>query len=345
VEDSSCAVKSNWLALLLLGVITAGLLVIWPGQLAAAHPNAELMKFITLTCVYTLFLVVWKTHGVVFSVGAILIFLLSDRQSPESRSELFWQLEQVVMLACLGIHLIAWSAIQKPTFSRPFWVIATAAMIGCCTLVWIEARQASVYLASNPNEGWMVADQRIRDSTFILVALGGLLPLVAARKKAAAWFWLAVCLVAPVTGFGLARLYFEDVRPEHVLDGAQWGRLLVDLNRWAAQPDLGRILEGWCWATPWLVVVLMAIGFWRAVARGFRQRRKGDMPLAWLIALATPLLLAALLPASSESLHPIGLMWLGIALSVFAIADLALLLYEQLALPVPEIGPAKVPRV
>jgi len=90
---------------------------------------------------------------------------------------------------------------------------------------------------------------------------------------------------------------------------------------------------------------LMLIGLWRTIGRGFRQRKRGELPVAWLISLTTAILLVTLLPVSSATFHPVGLLWLGIVLSVFGVADLLLLLFEQLALPAPQTGPSDVPRV
>jgi hypothetical protein len=94
-----------------------------------------------------------------------------------------------------------------------------------------------------------------------------------------------------------------------------------------------------------MLLPLMAVGLWRALGRGFRQRRREQIPMAWLLLLAAFPLPIALLPASSESLRPLGLFWLGIALSVFAVADLALVIYERLALEAPKTGPSDVPHV
>jgi len=127
--------------------------------------------------------------------------------------------------------------------------------------------------------------------------------------------------------------------------GRHWDRCFQRFDRMGIRSGRAYSMRGLVLDNPILVLPLMLIGLWRTIGRGLRQRKRGELPVAWLITLAAAMLLASLLPVSSETLHPVGLLWLGIVLSVFAVADLLLLLFEQLALPVPQTGPSNVPRV
>jgi hypothetical protein len=288
----------------------------------------------------------WKTHGIVFGIVAATIFLISDKQRPDYPAEAVWSFEQMLMFACVGFHVIAWSYLDRRPLAAPLWAILSTSIVGISTLAWIEARLMATRIAVQGADGWVTADQRIRMCLFIFLVFGGLFGLLATRfRAAAAWVWALMCLAAPIAGYGAARLFYDDVRPDMAIGRGHWERIFTDLGQWFTQPNFMRAVEGWCWTEPWVVLPLMVIGLWRALARGFRQRRKSETPIAWLVLVAALPMFVALLPVSTDSLHPIGLLWLGVALSVFAVADLSLLVYEQLALPVPEAGPSKVPHV
>jgi hypothetical protein len=344
MNDAAAAKLPGRFSALVLATVTAWLLLLRPGQLAPDHPYVSLRLFAALIATYVLYLVAWKNHGALYGVVGIIIFLMSDRPRPEYPEEIVWQLNQILFLALLGFQLIAWSELNNQTTKRTLWlkvIICTWMTVG---LIWVEAHETGRFLAAHPSAGWTVADQRMRNCSFILAAGGALLAFWYSRKNAASWVWLLACLAAPAAGFGLARLYVP-VEPDDVLRGAQWPRVPADWQHWLKRPDLFEVVTSWAWATAWLVLPLLALGLWRALGRGFRQRRQGAMPLAWLLLLAALLLAAALVPVSSETLRPFGLLWLAVALPVFAVADLALLLYEQLALPAPLAGPSDVPRV
>ena len=334
--------RFSWL---LLGGLTAWLLILRPGQLAPSRPYSDVFLIVNLAGLYVLYLVSWKSHGLIYSIASILIFLLSDRPSIDFSEVAIWQLNQICFLICLGLHLIVWSELNTARKSAPFWVIVSVSLFASTALLWIEAEYSWRRFAAHPNEGWSVANQRIRICTWIVLIGGGILAVCCrARRNPGAWIWLAACLVAPAAGLGIAHLYLA-AQPEHLLAGGNWDRLVMDFVRWFERPDLNGAIEGWCWTTPSVVLPLMLIGLWRTVARGFRQRRRGMMPVAWLVFLSAVLLAIALVPVSSETLRPLGLCWLGIALSVFAVADLALMIYERMALEAPPTGPSDVPHV
>jgi len=323
-------------SLLILAAVALWLLVQRPGQLAN---TGEFSSSIILNVIFSasiLFLVAWANHGVVLGLAAIFLFVFSDPTPPESWIESFWQLNQVLFLACLGIHLYIWTELNNGQHSLSFWIVCALCVIGISSLLWIGEYRTSELLAQEPTDRWDIANQRLRNCSFAMLVGGGVLPFLFARfRRGEARTWAGICLVAPGAGYAIASLLEADTHG-YLFYPARWGRLFADLSAWSGQPDLHSVVAGWCWASPTLVLPLMAIGLWRAGARGFKQRRKGILPVAWLVLLAAILLLAALLPASSEILKPTGLLWLSVALCVFAVGDLLLLLFEQLALPAPE---------
>ncbi|MCE9533556.1 MAG: hypothetical protein K8T89_20895 [Planctomycetes bacterium] len=345
MNDTARSAPSAWFSAIGLAGFTVWLLLVRPGQLAPHRPYADLALFSTLVGAYSLYILSWKTHGILFSIIGMMIFTLSDRQPTDSRDEAGWILDQIFFLALFGVQLLIWSELNKHPVAGKFWLLAAVGMAALSALIWIDAEQASRVLNKPENRAWAILDQRMRICSFVLLALGGFLGwLLAPRRQSIALLAPVFGLAAPVAGFLIASLY-APVKFEHLTHGGAWNRLGSDLSTWWSQADSLKMCAGWCWTSTSVVISLMLIGFWRTVARGFKQRRKGESPIAWLLSLATILLLGALLPASSESLHPLGLLWLGIALSVFAVADLLLLFFEQLALPTPATGPSNVPRV
>jgi hypothetical protein len=328
-----------------LTVLTAWLLLLRPGQLALDGPYSRIELAGALVSIYALFFVFKNSYGILFSIFAIIIFIISDRQINESHAMAAWYGNQVFLLAALTLNLIAWPQVERRPFKRFNWLLLSIANIILSAMIWIAAGYTAEYFPDPAHGGLTTSNQRIRMCSFVLLTLGGALAARLSHKKTtAAWLWLIVGLVAPAAGYGLASL-FTSVQPEYAVNGTRWDACFDDLSAWISRPDRMSRCEGWCWTTSSLVLPLMLIGLWRTIARGFRQRKRGELPVAWLITLAAAMLLASLLPVSSESLRPVGLLWLGIVLSVLAVADLLLLLYEQLALPAPQTGPSDVPRV
>lgn len=334
----------NWFSGLLLASLTLWLLVVRPGQLAPSRPYADLLLMGSLTGMYVLYLVNWKTHGIVYGIVSLSIFLLSDRLSVEYPTEAGWHLLQVAFIACFGLHVVVWTSLSDGRTSSVFWIIAAACMVALLSLLWIEAERTRQFLNQQHLEGWIIADQRNRICAFILSIAGGIACIwYRGGRSAAAWIWGIICLLAPVAGYGVAML-FGPVSIDAVINGGHWERIFADHSRRLTAVSRSD-LEGWCWTTPSIVLTLGVIGMLRCLFRGFAQRRKRQMPTAWLLLGTALLLLMALLPTATGGLRPYGLFVIGIALSVYAIADLALAIYERIALEAPEPGPSDVPRV
>jgi hypothetical protein len=342
------ASQLNLFSGLLLVGLTVWMLVLTPGQVTPGKPFQSLLLLGSLAGTYVLYLGECNTHGILYSFVSCIVFILSDRHIGDHWDEGVWQLTQITFLAIVGLNMIVWSVFDRAAETPIFWLLGAAGLISLASLLWIEAEQTHRWLATYADPvsaALTVSHQRIRLFSLVVMVGGGLFGLLfAPTRPAAAWFWFAASALAPVAGFGLARLW-APVEFAHMTRGAHWERLGADLAAWISQPDLLHNCRCWCWTTPAVVLALVAVGAWRTVGRGFRQRKQGQRPLAWLMFLAAILLLTALLPVASGDLRPLGLLWLGIALSVFAVADLLLLLFEQLALPAPLPGPSGVPHV
>jgi hypothetical protein len=328
------AEHSDRFAGLLLLVLVATTLILQPGHVASA--TVPVCRH--LIVLFALFLASWKTHGVAYSLIACTILFISDRYSNEQDIDGFWQITQMIFLAILGMNLIVWSVLPRTRVRSVFWLIAAVGLIALSMCLWaLAARSAG---AAGPVS---MSNKRMQICCFVLLLFGGLgLVALLKKKMAAAWLWLAVSVIAPAAGYGLARAW-GPVEGGPIVSDAHWDRVGADLAAWSTNATASS--EAWCWTTPWLVFGLILIGAARTIGRGFRQRRQGNAPLAWLIFVAAILLATSLLSAATPGAQPFALLWLGIALSVFAVADLVLLLYEQLVLPTPDTGPSNVPRV
>src|SRR5262249_16838523 len=138
MNDAPTSTRSTCITLLALGGLTAWLLILRPGQLAPGNSNAELVLSTTLVGAYSLYLLSWKTHGIFVGIFAATIFLVSNKQPPDYPTEGYWLFEQMLILTCVGFHVIAWSYMDHSRLSRPHWAILAACIVGISTLAWIE---------------------------------------------------------------------------------------------------------------------------------------------------------------------------------------------------------------
>src|SRR5262249_22651476 len=131
--------------------------------------------------------------------------------------------------------------------------------------------------------------QRLCQASAALLIVGVLLGIwrafrgqVGGRANRLAALGLAV--LAPAAAFGVANRLLS-VTLDDLLNGAHWYAFPREVWEWLCQPRLLEALSSQLWAPWWLVAPLGALGLWRLVARGYRQRRQGEMPLAWPLAL------------------------------------------------------------
>ena len=339
MEQSASKPFAGCFSILFMVAVTGWLLILHKGQLASEQTAATLALLSTLTCVHVAYLTLWKNHSLGLAVVVSIIVLVFDRQPLESSSDGNFCLSQAILLALYSCLLIIGSTVDQLHFTRYLWVIALVGLSSLTALIFIEAEMTSRLVARDAVSSSI--HQRMRQCSFVLLivaAVGGL--VFAKGRSKAVWFGAIVCLLAPILGYALARLYVP-AHVDHLLDGARWDLWYDDLRKWSAAGNHLAAIEPCCWTTPWIVVALWIAGFWRTISRGVRQRRRGALPVAWLLSLAATLLVAVVLPSTTPESKPLGLACLAIILPVFGLADLGLLLGEQLALPTPAPGPSR----
>lgn len=307
---------------LLLGVV-AWIAIIGDEAIPAGQRLTE------LAAVAVVGYVAWRFHGLPAAGAAILLLHLIDPAAPpQAAANERWP--DVVFLATLGLGVAAGSR-QGRAGPIPWGVMA---VVG-----------AAVAFGWYRMDAWPTADPVARDRLrHITLGIAVLSVLTGLAGRRASWRdrlkLLAAALGPPAAGLVAFRLAQGDW--PRTPDGADWPALV---GEWRAAAQNGDWRAGaWCWAAPWLSVPLLAVGTWRAVARGRKQLKAGEGPLAWLVAVAGLGCLAALgtRPAAAGSL---ALGAVGVLLSVFGVADLVLALVERIELRPPDPGPSNVPRV
>ena len=294
-----------------------------------------------LIAAYGLFISAWRTHGYLYSMVSCTLFILSYTQSTDNHLQAFWQNTQTIFIAILGVNFLVWPNRDARNGRVLLWLFGGLGLVVFSTLLWIGAERNYELSQDAMADALLASDQRIRICSFIMIVLGGFGMLLTSKVTRATCLWFAISVAAPIAGFGIAQLW-QSIAIEHLMSGVNLHHLGSDLLTWAARPDALASCQSWCWTSPWLVLALMILGLGRALGRGFRQRKQGNSATAWLMLPAAVLLLPMLLPVASDNQSPIALNWLSIALSVFAIADLLLLVFEQLVLPTPQTGPSNI---
>lgn len=323
---------SDRLSITCLIGLTAWMVVVRWGALASGSSMERFQVIAGLVGIWTLYLFFWKNSGSFYAILSSIIFITSIGYPLDTKSVSIWHINQIIIISILGISVLAGPRKNQPTRSV-YWLLATLAFVLFAVVIWLETPFVAVESVASA-----AVSQRSRVATLVMMIAVGLIGGFSARATARGWVWLLLCLLSPAIGFALASLK-ESITAGDVMTGLRFDQFLA--IEWDSN-SLNELLQrsaAWCWAPPLFVLPLMLIGFWRAIARGLRQHKSGEAPLAWLLVPMSVLLLATLLPTPDERMQPVGLIWLGILLSVFAIADLLLLLFEKLALPVPPSRP------
>lgn len=284
------------------------------------------------------------------AVGAVVAFFLSVRLLQNA----FWGLVASVLLPIHPLISDLLSRIEAPAF-----------LAECSNLVALVAVLLLAILAFAPQPGWKAwlvlsglltlvtamtwaCQPSVGLRASLLVGIGSLLlaalavvqwsrhrsvalvnPLLAALlgPTAAIVGLLTAPLLAPVLPDQWSSERWQDlaanaVNALHTIDGH-----LFTVSQ----------LQTWCWPSLWVAVPVLVYACWRSLRRGWKQCRRGQPPLTWLLTLFAALTLVGL-SAESECDVPTVLITLNsltVLLLVFVVADLWQGTYERLSLPPP----------
>jgi hypothetical protein len=313
--------------ILLIGTL-AGLAIVRPGNLSGETAIGYRL-FTTLTAVAAVGYIAWRFHGILPAAAAIILLRFCDPEQP-SNGAILERGADAVFLASLAIAIAA--AGRQGHRGRLPWILLTIASAVVAFFGWY-GRELPI-----PEDD--IARARLWHLTAVVtvlaVAIGLTIHRVSWRDRLRL---IGVMLLLPAAGVSLA--VAQDHRPP-ALSQADWPAVI---DEWKAAVSNRSWDQGaWCWTDPWLAGPLLLVGIWRTLARGRKQARTGQAPLAWLLAVAGLGVLVALggRPLASGSL---ALAATGAILTVFGIADLIQSLVERVALKPPEPGPVNVPRV
>jgi hypothetical protein len=97
-------------------------------------------------------------------------------------------------------------------------------------------------------------------------------------------------------------------------------------------------LQRWAWPDTWVVLPLMAWGWWCTFRRGWKQSSRRKSPLAWVLTLFVVLTLTGMCfrPANGDEVCLLSLASLAALLTVFGIADVTRSFMERLVLAPPQ---------
>lgn len=274
--------------------------------------------------------VAWRFHGLVPAALAIATVWLLDPAAPPADA-LLERPADALLLATLGIGNAAASR-QGRAGGVP-WALLAVAGVAAAGFGWYRL---DAWPTDDP-----IARDRLRHVTLALAFL--MIPVGLAARKIP---WadrvklVAVAVGPPAVGLLAARLIRGD--GPRLFDGGDWRAVGTE---WQAAIQNGTWQETVrAWAPEWAVLLLLALGLWRTLARGRASVKAGRPPLAWLIAAAGLGVLIAVgarpLASGSLAVLAVGSVW-----CVFGVADLVLAVVERIELRPPEPGPSSVPRV
>jgi hypothetical protein len=243
---------------------------------------------------------------------------------------------QLVVLAAV---VAGWRLTFRPGFAATAWILVLLVLCAGTALAWPILPQAGLTAAATGAAGLVMgAALALRRRRHRVAPFPGLWTITMAA---------AVGLAAPVAGLFLAPWAMHlpgwptATAPGSAPSASDLLRAAVVLPDTAGSGLHGFTLDGlnrWCWPTPWVMLPLMAWGLWRSVRRGWKQARRDQPPLAWVLTLFTAVSLVgvALYPANAANAVLVLLASLGGLLAVFCVADLVRGLGERLVLAPPQ---------
>ena len=202
MEQTATSRVPTWFSGMLLVGLTAWLLVLRPGQLAPTQPFSSILLFTNLAIVYVLYLVAWNTHGIIYSMISISIFLICERPSPATPQEAVWQFLQI------AVSRVARSAAnrlvrteqnrQKRLFlgARLVWTDGNPG-------VGLDRSRVDPTSFAFPAERWLGNGRSTYSHVLIRFFRTGrpVGRMVCARRNASTWIWGLMSLLAPITSY------------------------------------------------------------------------------------------------------------------------------------------------
>jgi hypothetical protein len=344
IETSS---RRSALAIVVLVALAAWLFIAHPAVRGQADHYSLLASLALLAAVCVLYVAEWLIHGLLPALVAGAVFLGAPRFEVDDTFTSLVLLNELIFIATLGLVLLIWSELGQTRFALLFWILAALGALVALTALAAEARHTGQLLAGNSLAEAGAPLQRVCQASAVFLIIGVLIGVWRAYRgrigsratRAAA---LGIALLVPAAAFGVASGVFS-ITLDDVLTGARWRAFPREVWQWLGQSRLLESVEARLWGPWWLVASSGALGLWRLVARGYRQRQKGEMPLAWPLALGLLTALPLFGPLASSGAALLTLRFFSVLLPVFGAADLLYLLGEELALGVPAATPA-VPR-
>jgi hypothetical protein len=242
---------------------------------------------------------------------------------------------EALVLVTFACTVFAWQLTVLPRFASVAWV-GTAFMLSLgIGMAWACSAEAGLKTAVLTVAGlWLAA---------------GLANQVKPGVEApSSWNRIAAGLfglLSPLGGLAVASLTvrFLQRTAEESTDCSGWWSIAVP-EAW--EPSW-RVLSGdqlarWCWPSVWLVAPILAWSVWRSLRRGWKQWKRGQAPLAWLLSLYVVLTLTwtGLFPPDDPAATVLSLNVLTVLLLVFWLGDLIRGFFERLVLHPPEERPA-----
>jgi hypothetical protein len=284
-----------------------------------------------------------------------------------------WGLAAAFFLVLHPVYAIAVAGANSPHL----WTVFVELLALMCVLgIWYHAFQPKLHLLAlfafvlvlllasslawltSPHSGWVT--MLLAGSGLLLAAvLTGLTPGPATRSARVVHGLLTgmFAIAIPVGCLLLAAPFLhatqwlsqnglEGIQEVLVRPGLETGATVDGMIEDALQPELSsglvpgftlEELSEWAWPQFVVVAVLMALGFYRSMRRGWQVWRKGHPPLPWVLTLFSLSVLTAgvLHPDSVRQTSYLPLVSLSVLLMVFGVGDTLWSLGEAIQLAPP----------
>jgi hypothetical protein len=300
-----------------------------PGNLAGDAALAY-RAFTTLASVTFVLYLAWRFHGIIPAAAALVAFRIAEPDTPAFAAVAERQFD-TIFLGTLAVGVAAGT--RQGRGGRLPWLLIGIAAFGITLFGWYGLKLPE-------SEDWIARD-RLRHVTLGLAVLAAIVGLSSGGGTWPHRLGLVGLTIGPPI-IGAVAIRLQTGHWPGFLEGGEWASLIAE---WRVASSTGTWADGaWAWSLPWVVAPLLLIGLWRTVMRGFKERKLGRPPVAWLMGAASLGTFAAL---GARNLAPgsMALAAVGALLSVFGVADLIQALVERIELRPPDPGPSNIPRV